>query len=361
MDECGLSTHSSALGEKPEPKGVVEPAQVSSVLAIDDIGSSIKTSPSHWLPVVVPGNLDTTKHDDSNCDNSADRERANPIKMIKTIESECPSDSSESSSSEDEEEEEDFQHFLIRTDPQMPKVERLMVIQSAQLPGSDPWETSANENDEHEDDGDGNEDDSDDSEDKATDDDNEDDDEESEVGGESDVEYDLEWYWDYQDKTWKRCDPSEWDLEEPETSSKPSPPQTKPIDQKAQGHAGATRIYEGQDSSFWQNDLLELGPTQDEGIQTAFPKWPSVESPSHTSINLDESAVKLMPEQRLDSSPKLSQTMARLQDRMNFSSDLSRCRTVKNIRQYELERLGQTQLVQKGRWIKRDNSSPEEP
>ena len=28
------------------------------------------------------------------------------------------------------------------------------------------------------------------------------------------VEYDLEWYWDYEEKTWKRCDPSAWDEED---------------------------------------------------------------------------------------------------------------------------------------------------
>lgn len=119
MDECGFSSRSTSpisIGEAPE--GVVSvPTHISSNLAIDDIGSSIKPSLSYLLPV-VPRNSETKENDD--------RERANPIKM-KKIGRECPSESSESSSSEDEEgqeEEEDFQHFLIQKDPPMSVVEQ---------------------------------------------------------------------------------------------------------------------------------------------------------------------------------------------------------------------------------------------
>lgn len=91
---------------------------------------------------------------------------------------------------------------------------------------------------------------------------------------------------------------------------------------------------------------LKSSFTPDEGVQTAFQKWRSLVSSSDLSANSQACAKKVVPK-TVDSSPKLSQTMARLQDRMSFSSELSRCRTVKNIRQYELARLGQTKLVQK--------------
>lgn len=102
-----------------------------------------------------------------------------------------------------------------------------MRAESTQPPEGHPFESANDDDNDDEEDGDDDED----NEDNTTDDEDD-----------SDVEYDLEWYWDYQDKTWKRCDPSEWDLEE----SKETSHQTKPIDEKKgqkEGTQGEARKF----------------------------------------------------------------------------------------------------------------------
>ena len=58
----------------------------------------------------------------------------------------------------------------------------------------------------------------------------EEDNKEEEGSDEGEVEYDLEWYWDYESKAWLRCDPSEWEVEDwnqEEEEEKEMPEKTK--------------------------------------------------------------------------------------------------------------------------------------